>query len=53
MPDIPRGTCSKCGRHGIRLLKDGVVFNHYDGRVPPRPQQGWCLGSGEKPKEAS
>lgn len=46
------GICAHCdGRN--RLTKDGTVFNHYDKRIPPRPQQGWCRGSGEKPKEAA
>jgi hypothetical protein len=46
------GTCTHCDDRK-RLTKDGIVFNHYDGRIPSRPQQGWCRGSDEKPKEAN
>lgn len=46
------GTCAHCDDQK-RLTKAGVVFNHYDKRIPSRPQQGWCRGSGEKPKETT
>lgn len=46
------GKCSRCG-DTKRLKKDGTVYRHYDARdLPRRPQQGWCPGSDEKPKES-
>lgn len=46
------GTCGTCGKTGLRIRRDGMVWRHGDpapGVWPPRR----CSGSGEPPKPGS
>ncbi|MFI0900506.1 hypothetical protein [Streptomyces sp. NPDC020983] len=47
------GTCPVCHRDGLRIRKNGTIWNHGNGitaRSHPRYGQN-CRGAGQKPEE--
>ena len=54
MATYPTGTCSVCGRQGLRVLKNGTVGLHVTKRPDPNGSifSPRCDGWGKPPKES-